>query len=246
MFERYTEKARRVIFFARYEASQFGGQYIETEHLLMGLLREDKTLANQFLRSHSAIDSIRKQIEGVTPVRDKVSTSVDLPLSPASKRILAFGAEESERLGHKYIGTGHLLAGVMREEKCFAAEMLTQRGISLDAVREILAREPEPVPQPPAAPKEDPPRFKIPPGVLKEITRQASALGVDTYTHLLAIIRKGIQSPEVQAEVTAARELLRENYQNLRGRIKDARLPFLDAAALDDEIARRKGKWKQP
>ena len=58
MFERYTEKARRVIFFARYEASQFGSPYIETEHLLLGLLREDKALANRFLRSHAAIESI--------------------------------------------------------------------------------------------------------------------------------------------------------------------------------------------
>ena len=64
MFERYTEKARRVIFFARYEASQFGSPYIETEHLLLGLLREDKALANRFLRSHAAVESIRKQIEG--------------------------------------------------------------------------------------------------------------------------------------------------------------------------------------
>ena len=64
MFERYTEKARRVIFFARYEASQFGSPYIETEHLLLGLLREDKALTNRFLRSHASVESIRKQIEG--------------------------------------------------------------------------------------------------------------------------------------------------------------------------------------
>src|SRR5215471_3676793 len=81
MFERYTEKARRVIFFARYEASQFGSPYIETEHLLLGLLREDKALTNRFLRSHASVESIRKQIEGHTTIREKVSTSVDLPLS---------------------------------------------------------------------------------------------------------------------------------------------------------------------
>ena len=80
MFERYTEKARRVIFFARYEASQFGSPYIETEHLLLGLLREDKALTNRFLRSHASVESIRKQIEGRTTIREKVSTSVDLPL----------------------------------------------------------------------------------------------------------------------------------------------------------------------
>ena len=95
MFERYTEKARRVIFFARYEASQFGSPYIETEHLLLGLLREDKALANRFLRSHAAIESIRKQIEGHTTIREKVSTSVDLPLSHECKRVLAYGAEEA-------------------------------------------------------------------------------------------------------------------------------------------------------
>ena len=66
MFERYTEKARRVIFFARYEASQFGSTTIETEHLLLGLIREDKNLTNRFLRNHSSIESIRKEIEGRT------------------------------------------------------------------------------------------------------------------------------------------------------------------------------------
>ena len=89
MFERYTEKARRVIFFARYEASQFGSPYIETEHLLLGMLREDKALTNRFLRSHSSVESIRKQIDAHTTIREKVSTSVDLPLSNECKRILA-------------------------------------------------------------------------------------------------------------------------------------------------------------
>ena len=131
MFERYTEKARRVIFFARYEASQFGSPYIETEHLLLGLLREDKALANRFLRSHAAIESIRKQIEAQTTMREKVSTSVDLPLSHECKRVLAYGAEEAERLNHKHIGTEHLLLGLLREEKSFAAEILHERGLRL-------------------------------------------------------------------------------------------------------------------
>src|SRR5262245_44833696 len=141
MFERYTEKARRVIFFARYEASQFGSPYIETEHLLLGLLREDKALTNRFLRSHaSSVESIRKQIEGHTTIREKVSTSVDLPLSNECKRVLAYAAEEAERLSHKHIGTEHLLLGVLREEKCFAAEILHERGLRLSAIREELAR----------------------------------------------------------------------------------------------------------
>ncbi len=140
MFERYTEKARRVIFFARYEASQFGSPCIETEHLLLGLLREDKALANRFLRSSASVESIRKQVEAHTTLREKVSTSVDLPLSHECKRVLAYGAEEAERLNHKHIGTEHLLLGLLREEKCFAADILHERGLRLSQVREEIAR----------------------------------------------------------------------------------------------------------
>jgi ATP-dependent Clp protease ATP-binding subunit ClpC len=146
MFERYTEKARRVIFFARYEASQFGSPYIENEHLLLGMLREDKALTNRFLRSHGSVESIRRQIEAHTTIREKVTTSVDLPLSDECKRVLTYAAEEAERLGHKHIGTEHLLLGLLREEKCFAAEILRERGVELAAVREQLHRAPHPVP----------------------------------------------------------------------------------------------------
>src|SRR6516225_9130770 len=139
MFERYTEKARRVIFFARYEASQFGSPYIETEHLLLRLLREDKALTNRFLRSHASVESIRKQIEGHTTIREKVSTSVDLPLSNESKRVLGYAAEEAERLSHRHIGTEHLFLGLLREEKGFAAQILNERGVRLPAAREQLA-----------------------------------------------------------------------------------------------------------
>jgi len=142
MFERYTEEARRVIFFARYEASQFGSPYIETEHLLLGLLREDKALTNRFLRSRTSVESIRKQVEAHTVAREKVSTSVDLPLSNEAKRVLAYAPEEAERLSHKHIGVEHLFLSLLREEKCFAAELLKERGIQLQTVRDELAREP--------------------------------------------------------------------------------------------------------
>jgi ATP-dependent Clp protease ATP-binding subunit ClpC len=140
VFERYTEKARRVIFFARYEASQYGSPYIETEHLLLGLMREDKALANRFLRSHGSIESIRKEIEQRITIRERISTSVEVPLSQESKRILNFATEEAERLGHKHVGTEHLLLGILREEKCFGAEILQERGLRLTALREELAR----------------------------------------------------------------------------------------------------------
>jgi ATP-dependent Clp protease ATP-binding subunit ClpC len=141
MFEKYTEKARRVIFFARYEASQFGSPYIETEHLLLGLIREDKNLTSRFLpKANATIQDIRREIEGRTLVRDKVSTSVDLPFSEESKRVLNSAADESERLSHKHIGTEHLLLGLLRQEKSVAAEILRLHGIRAGLIREELGR----------------------------------------------------------------------------------------------------------
>ncbi len=142
MFERYTEKARRVIFFARYEASQFGASQIEAEHILLGLIREDKSLTNRFLhRAQVNIDAIRKEIEGRTVLRDRVTSTIDLPLSGEAKRVLAFAAEESTRLGHRHIGTEHLLLGLLREENSIAAEILYERGIRLSDIRQELMRQ---------------------------------------------------------------------------------------------------------
>ena len=142
MFERYTEKARRTIFFGRYEASQFGSPYIESEHLLLGLLRENKGLADTFLHSHGAVESIRKQVEGQTAIREKVATSTDLPLSNECKRILAYAAEEADKLSHKFIATGHLFLGVLREQDCFAAKLLRERGVALGTAREQIGSTP--------------------------------------------------------------------------------------------------------
>jgi ATP-dependent Clp protease ATP-binding subunit ClpC len=142
MFERYTEKARRVIFFARYEASQFGAPAIEPEHLLLGLMREDKTLTGRFFpRAQVSIEAIRKEIEGRTLLREKISTSVELPLAPETKRVLAYAHEESDRLQHRHIGTEHLLLGLLREDRSMAAEILYERGLRLNAVRDEIARQ---------------------------------------------------------------------------------------------------------
>jgi hypothetical protein len=140
MFERYTEKARRVIFYARYEASQFGSPSIETEHVLLGILREDKALTKRFLVSDEPAKSIRKQIEEHTTIREKTSTSVDLPLSNECKRVLAYAAEEAHVLFQPHIGIEHLLLGLLREEKCFAADILHQRGLELPAARQEAQR----------------------------------------------------------------------------------------------------------
>jgi ATP-dependent Clp protease ATP-binding subunit ClpC len=141
MFERYTERARRVLFFARYEASQLGSVSIETEHLLLGLIREGKGLTSRiFARSHLSLENIRKEIEGRTVFREKVSTSVEIPFSAETKRVLGCAAEEADRLLHNYIGTEHLLLGILREERSVAASILMEKGMRLHTVREDIVQ----------------------------------------------------------------------------------------------------------
>jgi ATP-dependent Clp protease ATP-binding subunit ClpA len=139
MFERYNEKARRTIFFARYEASQFGTPEIETEHLLLGILREGRSALNLILGLQNREDEIRAAVVASTPQGPKTSTSVDLPLTNECKRILAYGAEEASKLGAKHIGVEHLMLGILREEKCLAALILRERGVQLKKARTLIS-----------------------------------------------------------------------------------------------------------
>jgi hypothetical protein len=134
LFERYEEKARRVIFFARYEASLLGNPYLEAEHLLLGLFREDKALTATIAPAHEIYDAFQREVQERTPEREKIATSVDLPLSQDAKRVLAIASEESEALGHKTIATGHLLLGLLRVPG-LAADFLRKHGVELNALR---------------------------------------------------------------------------------------------------------------
>src|SRR5215475_2158764 len=140
MFERYTERARRVIFFARYEASQFGGTTIETEHFLLGILREDRNVIKRHTADQVTEKAVADDLVSRVTVRERVPGSIDLPLSNACKRILAYAAEEAERLNHRYIGVEHLLLGLLSEEKCVAAQVLFRHGLKLDLMRHNLAK----------------------------------------------------------------------------------------------------------
>jgi ATP-dependent Clp protease ATP-binding subunit ClpC len=140
MFERFTEKARRAVFFARYEASQHGTPYIETPSLLLGILREDKDLmarllptgAEELLRLIVDVEALFPKFSG------KISTSVDLPLNRVAKLALNCAAEEAERRHHRAIEPLHLLWGLLTaggpETAC-----LNSHGITLEAVNRDLA-----------------------------------------------------------------------------------------------------------
>jgi len=110
MFERYSDKARRVIFFARYEASEFGSPIIDTEHLLLGILRESQDLLLS-VASSTAVSTIRDRIRQQVPIRDKIPTSVDLPFSESAKNSLNWATEEADQLGNRTITPLHILLG---------------------------------------------------------------------------------------------------------------------------------------
>ena len=150
MFERYTESARRALFFARYESSQLGSMAIEAEHLLLGLLREGAVIKALL---PVPPDQLRREIEARVPFQKKISTSVEIPFTAEVKRALQFAAEEADALGHAHIGTEHLFLGLLREDSG-AASVLAAHGARLDDIRKRVASLPQPVEGAPQAPAE--------------------------------------------------------------------------------------------
>jgi hypothetical protein len=140
MFERFTQQARRVVFFARYEASEYGSPYIETEHLLLGLLREDQALARMFLGQGDVQAQIRAEIERHFTRRERISTSVEVPLTGDCQKVLNLAVEESDRLGQRYVRTEHILLGMLGVERSLAAQLLQAKGLKAAEVRVQLAK----------------------------------------------------------------------------------------------------------
>lgn len=140
MFERYTERSRRVIFFARYEALQYGSPVIAPEHILLGLGREDKTITSRFFpfRHNVTSDSLRKEVEDRIVVRDRIPQSTELHLSGETKKALFYANEECRALKGRQIGPEHILLGLLREESSIAAEILFQFGLRAQDVRDHL------------------------------------------------------------------------------------------------------------
>jgi hypothetical protein len=137
LFERYTERARRAIFFARYEASALGTMQITAEELLLGILREDKFIAARV--GLDALLAIRKELEQIAPPKgERVPTSVDMPLSHETRRALEYATEEADALQRKMIDTPHLVLGLLRIDGCLAATLLRKHGLEYDSYRTSL------------------------------------------------------------------------------------------------------------
>lgn len=140
MFELYTERARRAVFYARYQASMSGMGQIEAEHLLLGVLHEDRDLSRGIFDDAETMR--RDLLARLPPAQDRIPTSADLPLSTACKRAMDRALSEARGLGNPHIGCGHLLLALIQETGSPAAEVLRSHGMEIERLRAQLRERP--------------------------------------------------------------------------------------------------------
>ena len=140
MFERFTGRAREVVVFAQDEARLLKHNYIGTEHILLGLLREEEGLAARVLEGLDiALDEVRAAVAQVVGQGDEVATG-QIPFTPRAKKVLELSLKEALSLGHNYIGTEHILLGLVRENEGVAARLLLDFGVDAEKVRHAVIR----------------------------------------------------------------------------------------------------------
>src|SRR5437867_8393903 len=138
MWQRFTERARRVVFFAQEEAARLGENYVGTEHLLLGLVRENDSVAARILeRLDVPLGRIRSDIERQV-THGHGNLGQDMQLTPRAKRVIDLAYEEARQLDNNYIGTEHLLLGIIREGDGLGSRVLVKLGADLDRTRHIV------------------------------------------------------------------------------------------------------------
>jgi ATP-dependent Clp protease ATP-binding subunit ClpC len=141
MFERFTDRARRVMGLANQEAQRFNHESIGTEHVLLGLIKEGSGVAANVLRNLGVdLKRVRMEIEKKVPSGHDMVTMGRLPFTPRAKKVIELAFEEARALGHNYVGTEHLLLGLLRESEGVAAQVLVEQGLKLEEVREEVLR----------------------------------------------------------------------------------------------------------
>ncbi|MEC7584245.1 MAG: ATP-dependent Clp protease ATP-binding subunit [Planctomycetota bacterium] len=137
MFDRFTDRAKKVMSFARQEAMKFNHEYIGTEHILLGLVQEGSGVAANVLKNMNIdLEKIRHEVEKIVKTGPSMVTMGQLPFTPRAKKVLELSMEEASQLSHNYIGTEHLLLGLIRENEGIAAQVMMNLGVKLDEVRE--------------------------------------------------------------------------------------------------------------
>jgi ATP-dependent Clp protease ATP-binding subunit ClpC len=147
MFERFTDRARRVVVLAQEEARELGHNYIGTEHILLGLLREDDGLAARALAAMGiGLDAVRREVRQIIGPGEG-EQAAHIPFTPRAKKVLELSLREALQFGHNYIGTEHILLGLVREGDGVAAQVLVKQGADLNRVRHevivLLHEQPE-------------------------------------------------------------------------------------------------------
>src|SRR5207244_2716842 len=138
MWQRFTERARRIVFFAQEEAGRWGENYVGTEHLLLGMLREPDAVSGRILVGLGFdLDHIREVCESQLNPGDG-NLGKDMQLTPRAKMVIDLAYDEARQLDNNYIGTEHLLLGLIREGEGLAGQVLAQVGVELEPVREAL------------------------------------------------------------------------------------------------------------
>ncbi|OGF15282.1 MAG: ATP-dependent Clp protease ATP-binding subunit ClpC [Candidatus Eisenbacteria bacterium RBG_16_71_46] len=137
MHDKFTERVRKVIYLAREEAARLQHDYIGTEHLLLGVIREGEGIAATVLNNLGLdLDRIRQEVENMVSASGGTMTIGEIPFTPRAKRVLELAVEEARSLGHNYVGTEHLLLGLIREGEGVAAKVLLELGVDRKRVRE--------------------------------------------------------------------------------------------------------------
>jgi ATP-dependent Clp protease ATP-binding subunit ClpC len=137
MFDRFTDRAKKVMALARQEAQRFNHEYIGTEHMLLGLIQEGSGVAANVLKQMNVdLEKIRQEVEKIVKTGPPTVTMGQLPFTPRAKKVLELSMEEASALGHNYIGTEHLLLGLIKEQEGIAAQVLMNLNIKLEDVRE--------------------------------------------------------------------------------------------------------------
>src|SRR5262245_10753478 len=137
MYERFTDRARKMIQLANQEAQRFNHNYIGTEHILLGLIKEGAGVAANVLKNLDIdLRKVRLEIEKIVQTGPEVVATGKLPQTPKAKKVIEYSIEEARNLGHNYVGTEHLLLGLLREEEGVAAQVLMNLGLKLEDVRQ--------------------------------------------------------------------------------------------------------------
>src|ERR1700733_7605650 len=141
VFEKFTDRARRVVVRAQEEARALNHDFIGTEHILLGLVGEGQGVAAKALESLGiSLEAVRQRVEDIVPPGQVEVRTGHIPFTPRAKKVLELSLSESKLLGHRYIGTEHILLGLLREGEGVAAQVLTALGADLDGTRERVVQ----------------------------------------------------------------------------------------------------------